>query len=128
MKRGIVVAGLLALGLAMVGCGTDVTSRPDLTWLSSRQWMTLHARPRKAVKSDIGVLNRKTAPHFYGISVFNTYARVILSVQGRHWTLPSGSTLHVTVSPRPHHPVIAVAYQLPDGHLWHHIFSRKLPQ
>lgn len=127
MKQAIVVVGLLAMVLTMAGCGTYAASRPDLTWLSARQWMTLHARPRKAVESDIGVLNRKTAPHFYGISVFNTYARVIVTVHGRHWTLPPGSTLHVTVSPRQHHPVVAVAYQLPDGHLWHTIFLSKLP-
>ena len=67
--------------------------------------MALHARPRKAVEAGIGVLARKTAPNFYGISVFNTYASVVLTVNGRHITLLSGSTLHVTVSRKPHHPV-----------------------
>ena len=125
MKRGLVGVGLLVMLLATAGCGNRATSRPDLTWLSARQWVALHARPRKAVRSDIGVLARKTAPNFYGISVFNTYASVVLTVKGRHITIPSGSTLHVTVSPKPHHPVLSVAYQLPAHHAWHIIFSRK---
>lgn len=125
MKRGIGVVGLLVLLLTTAACGNRATSRPDLTWLSARQWMALHARPRRVVRSDIGVLARKTAPTFYGISVFNTYASVVLTVNGRHITLPSGSTLHVTVSPKPHHPVLSVAYRLPAHHAWDIIFSRQ---
>ena len=125
MKRWLVAVGLLVVLLATVGCGNEVTSRPDLTWFSARQWMSVHARPRKAVEADIGVLARKTAPHFYGISVFNTYASVVLTVHGRHITVPSGSTLHVTVSPKPHHPVLSVTYQLPKSHVWHTVFRRQ---
>lgn len=125
VKRGLVVVGLWAGLVATAGCGNEVTSRPDLTWLSARQWMSLHARPRKAVEADIGVLARKTAPHFYGISVFNTYASVVMTVHGRHITIPSGSTIHVTVSPKPHHPVLSVTYQLPQSHVWHTVFRRK---
>ena len=57
--------------------------------------------------------------------MFTTYAPVVLTVNGRHITIPSGSTLHVTVSPKPHHPVVSVAYQRPERHTWHIIFGRK---